>query len=79
MEFYIFAISILQDNNSLKKDDVMRKFFQAHFSGNTLEIESLVENSFGKGSFGILADMSDDHESSEKVKQILMEKRSIKR
>jgi hypothetical protein len=71
--------SILQDNNSLKKDDVMRKFFQAHFSGNTLEIESLVENSFGKGSFGILADMSDDHESSEKVKQILMEKRSIKR
>lgn len=68
--------SILQDDSSLTKDKVMDKFFKAHFSGNILEIAHLVEKSFGKRSFNILADMGVDHESFEKVKQILIEKRS---
>jgi hypothetical protein len=70
--------SILQDDSSLTKDEVMEKFFLAHFSGNILEIGRLIENSFGKGSFRILSDMGIDHESYEKVKQILIEKRLAK-
>jgi hypothetical protein len=69
--------SILQDDSSLNRDEVMDKFFRAHFSGNILEIARLIEKSFGKGSFRILADMN-DYKSSEKVKEILMGIRSTK-
>jgi len=56
----------------LSKDEILLKFFKAHFSGNILEIARLVEKTFGSGSFRVLGGMSITKESSENVLEKLM-------
>jgi hypothetical protein len=44
-------------------DDVYKLFLKAHFTGRLLEIAKLVEKTFGKGSFRMLGNMTDDPQS----------------
>ena len=45
--------------------DVMREFHRAHFTGRLMNIAHIVEGTFGKGSFRILGNMTDDKESGQ--------------
>jgi len=44
-------------------DDVYELFLKAHFTGKLLEIARLIEKTFGKGSFRMVGNMTDDPES----------------
>ncbi len=45
-------------------DGVYKEFLRAHFSGRLITIGRLVEETFGKGSFRLLGNMSDEKESA---------------
>ncbi len=72
---HFIANSIHKENKEKFKseEEVMKKFFRAHFTGNVLDIARLIENSFGKGSFRILGEMThgDEGASAERVMNYL--------
>jgi len=46
------------------KEDVFKEFLKGHFTGQLLTLARLVENTFGKTSFRVLGNMSDEAQSA---------------
>lgn len=71
------VISKIHDDNPEKfssREDIKKIFFRTHFTGSFLEIGRLVEKSFGKDSFRILASMDTESGSAARVMDLLSRK-----
>lgn len=71
------ADCIAEDNPEISKDEVMKTFFGAHFTGRLLPIAKNIEASFGKGSFRVLSMMEIDPNSVNKMQDYLMKQRRL--
>lgn len=60
------------------RDEAMKLFFKAHFTGNIVPVARLIEQSFGKGSFRIIGMMDTDKNSAGMVMDYLIKHKKRK-
>lgn len=66
---YALMDKIVAKNESLSKDDVLDVFAKAEFTGNLLPLKSLLDESFGRGTFIELAKRDTDLDNTDALKE----------
>lgn len=74
-----FLVDTIAEDMGKSSDEVMKLFFNAHFNGHLLEIGRMVNRSFGKDLFRVVAMMDNKTNSAWQVFEYLQKQRRLKK
>ena len=67
LDYMMGEIMVQYPEKYKNKNEVFKEFLKAHFSGELINLGKIIEGTFGKGSFRVLGEMTDENESAERT------------